>query len=219
MTKIKDLPPEERPSEKLLSRGAQHLSDLELLMILIGRGVKGHSVQEICQKLLKLIDEKGFDISIDNILEIDGMATAKAGMVLAACEFFRRRIKPKGFKIKEPYQIMPLLWHYGDRKQEHFLVVSLNAAGEVITTRVVTIGLINQTQIHPREVFWQAITDRASSVILAHNHPSGNTQPSKQDQQITKELQQAGEILGIKVLDHIIFTQQEYYSFLEHHKL
>jgi len=219
MKNIKELPPEQRPREKLLNLGASHLSDLELLMLLISRGVKGHSVDKICQKLLKLIDQKGFEICIDDILKIDGLAEAKATLVLAACEFFRRRIKPKGFTIKYPSQIMPLLWHYGDRKQEHFLVVSLNAAGEVIATRVVTIGLINQTQIHPREVFAKVLTDRGSSVILAHNHPTGNVSPSEQDLTITRNLKRAGEILGIKVLDHIIFTQKDYYSMLEHHQL
>ncbi len=219
MKKIKDLPLEQRPREKLINQGVQSLSDLELLMVLIGRGVKGHSVTKICQKLLTLIDQKGFEIKIEDILQITGMAAAKAGIILAACEFFRRRIKPKGFTIKSPSQIMPLLWHYGNRQQEHFLVVSLNAAGEVLATRVITIGLINQTQIHPREVFAKAISDRASSVILAHNHPSGNLQPSAQDLEITQNLKQAGEILGIKVLDHIIFSQQEYYSLLEHQQL
>ncbi len=219
MKSIKELPPEQRPREKMLQHGASHLSDLELLMLLIGRGVKGHSVTQICQKLLKLIDQKGFEITIQDILAIDGLAQAKGTLVLAACEFFRRRIKPKGFIIKFPHQIMPMLWHYGDRRQEHFLVTSLNAAGEVIATRVVTIGLLNQTQIHPREVFSNAITDRASAVILAHNHPSGNLSPSTQDLKMTKSLQQAGKILGIKVLDHIIFSQQKYYSLLEHHQL
>ena len=219
MKKIKDIPPEKRPRERLIKHGAQSLSDLELLMVLIGKGVKGHSVSKICQKLLKLIDKEGFKIKIEDILKITGMASARAGTILAACEFFRRRISPRGFTIKSPDQIMPLLWHYGDRRQEHFIAICLNAAGEVIATRVITIGLINQTQIHPREVFADAITDRASSVILAHNHPSGNLEPSAQDLQITKNLKQAGEILGIKVLDHIIFSQQEYYSLLEHKQL
>ncbi len=217
--KIKELPPEERPREKLLGKGAKSLTDLELLMILIGMGTKGHPVKKISQKLLTLIDTKNFDLTADDILQIQGLASAKACLILAASEFFRRRIKPEGFTIKYPHDIMPLLWHYGDRKQEHFISVTLNAAGEVIATRVVTIGLVSQTQIHPREIFADAITDRASSVIIAHNHPSGNLSPSTEDIQITKNLQEAGKILGIKILDHIIFGQKEFYSFLENEKL
>jgi DNA repair protein RadC len=113
----------------------------------------------------------------------------------------------------------PWVRHYGDRRQEHFLCISLNGANEVITTRVVSVGLVNKTQVHPREVFAEPITDRASAVILAHNHPSGNLSPSKEDLQITRQLKEAGETLGITVLDHIIFSQKGHYSFLEQGEL
>ena len=122
---------------------------------------------------------------------------------------------PEGIKIETPVDVLPLVRHYGDRRQEHFLCISLNGANEVITTRIVSVGLVNKTQVHPREVFAEPITDRASAVILAHNHPSGNLAPSKEDLQITQQLKEAGETLGITVLDHIIFGQKGHYSFLE----
>ena len=105
--------------------------------------------------------------------------------------------------------------HYADRRQEHFICVSVNGANEVIATRVVSVGLVNKTQVHPREVFADPITDRASSIIVAHNHPVGDLTPSKVDIEITKQLKSAGEILGIRVLDHIIFNEKGYCSLLE----
>ena len=105
--------------------------------------------------------------------------------------------------------------NYADRKQEHFICISINGANEVITTRVVTIGLVNKSQVHPREVFADPLTDRASAVIVAHNHPSGRLEPSAEDIELTKQLQESGKTLGIAILDHIIFNQKGYFSFLE----
>jgi DNA repair protein RadC len=113
-----------------------------------------------------------------------------------------------------PPDFLPLIWHYGDRKQEHFICISLNGANEVMAHRVVSVGLVNKTQVHPREVFAYPM-DRASAIIVAHNHPSGGIIPSKDDIEITSQLKAAGETLGIKLLDHIIFNQKDYYSFLE----
>jgi DNA repair protein RadC len=115
--------------------------------------------------------------------------------------------------------VLPLIRHYADRKQEHFICISINGANEVITTRVVSVGLVNKTQVHPREVFADPITDRASAIIVAHNHPVGDLAPSKDDLEITKQLKSAGEILGIKLLDHMIFNQRDHYSFMEHNTL
>lgn len=108
-----------------------------------------------------------------------------------------------------------MIRHYGDRKQEHFICISLNGANEVIAHRVVSIGLVNKTQVHPREVFADPITDRAAAIIVAHNHPSGGIAPSSEGIAITEQLKGAGETLGVKLLDHIIFNQKDYYSFLE----
>ncbi len=139
----------------------------------------------------------------------------KVKRIAAAFELARRRIRPEGLKITFPPDVLPLIRHYADRKQEHFLCLSLNGANEVITSRVVSVGLVNKTQVHPREVFVDPITDRAAAIIVAHNHPAGSVMPSPEDIEVTEQLKAAGETLGIRLLDHIIFNQKEYYSFLE----
>jgi DNA repair protein RadC len=108
-----------------------------------------------------------------------------------------------------------LIRHYADRKQEHFICITINGANEVINTRVISIGLVDKTQVRPREVLADAITDRASGVVLAHNHPIGSLTPSTADREITEQLKKAGELLGISVLDHIIFNRTEYYDLLK----
>ena len=128
-------------------------------------------------------------------------------------------IRPEGFKIGLPPDILPLIQHMADRKREHFLCISLNGAYEVITVRTVSVGQVNKTQVHPREVFADPLTDRATAIIVAHNHPTGNLTPSKDDIAITRQLNPAGEILGIRLLDHIIFSHKGYYSFVENNKL
>ena len=130
-------------------------------------------------------------------------------------EFARRRIKLEGAKIQTPADLLPHVRHYTDRKQEHFLCASINGANEILNIRVVSIGLIDRTPVHPREVFADAVTDRASAIIVAHNHPAGSLDPSPADIDTTKQIKQAGEIVGIELLDHIIFNRSGYYSFLE----
>jgi DNA repair protein RadC len=215
MKKVKDIPQDERPREKLAKKGPQSLSDLELMAILIGRGVEGHDVMTVADQVLKTIDSNGGTPDYTALQKIAGMGPAKATLIAAALEFARRRIKPEGFKISFPADVLPLIQHYADRKQEHFLCISLNGSNEVIAVRVISVGLVNRTQVHPREVFAEAISDRASAIIIAHNHPSGTVEPGQEDMEITQQLKAAGEILGIKLLDHIIFNRIAYYSFLE----
>jgi DNA repair protein RadC len=217
--RIADIPETDRPREKLQRDGAKSLSDLELLAILLGSGTQKYEVMGLSKKLMKIIDEKGISITIKDLLGINGIGIAKASTLTAAIEFVRRRIKPEGLKIKKPTDILPLIQHYSDRHQEHFLSISINGANEVMNTRVVTIGLVNQSQIHPREIFADVILDRASAVIIAHNHPSGNLKPSKEDISITKKIKAAARLLGINLLDHIIFSKKGYYSFLENDEL
>jgi DNA repair protein RadC len=219
MKKIKDLPKKERPREKLLENGAKTLSDQELLAIILGKGTQKDDVLSLSKKIIKIIDGIGLDFQTKDIIEIDGIGKAKATSLCAAFEFVRRRIKPEGLKIKFPADILPLIQHYGDRKQEHFICVSINGANEVMTVRVVTIGLINKSHVHPREVFADVIAERASAVIVAHNHPNGELNPSKEDIQITKRLKEASDILGLNLLDHIIFNTKEYYSFAENDEI
>ena len=214
MKKISDIPKSDRPSEKLQQKGAEALSDIELLAILLGRGVEGHDVMSVAAQELKVLDNNKEKPDIEELKNIEGMGLAKATLIAAALEFARRRIRPEGFKISFPADVLPLIRHYADRKQEHFVCISINGANEVIKSRVVSVGLVNKTQVHPREVFADAITDRASAIIVAHNHPSGGLIPSNEDIEITKQLKSAGETLGIRLLDHIIFNHKGYYSFL-----
>ena len=219
MKKIADIPKLDRPREKLQKKGAEALSDLELMAILVGKGTAGHDVMSVAKRILKTLDSGDEKPSLEELQKIEGVGPAKATLVAAALEFARRRIRPEGLKISFPPDVLPLIQHYGDRKQEHFLCISLSGANEVITTRVVSVGLVDKTHVHPREVFSDPITDRAAAIIVAHNHPSGELKPSKDDIQTTKQLKSAGETLGIKLLDHIIFNQKGYYSFLENEKM
>jgi len=219
MKRIKDLPRSERPRERLLKDGASVLSDQELLAIILGKGSKNNDVLSLSKKIVKRIDEKGLTFSADDIMNVDGIGNAKAATVAAAFEFVRRRIKPEGLKIKFPADVLPLIQHYADRRQEHFLTVSINGANEVMNVRVVTIGLVNKTHVHPREVFADVLSERASAVIVAHNHPHGDLLPSDEDKKVTGMLQEAANILKLEFLDHIIFNSKGYYSFLENDEL
>jgi DNA repair protein RadC len=216
MKTIKDLPANERPREKLVADGAQHLSDQELLAVILGKGTQQHDVLSLSHRIIKTIDAKGLTLGPDDLIQVTGIGTAKAALICAAFEFVRRRIKPKGLKIQHPSEVLPIIKHYADRRQEHFLCISLNGANEVLEVRVITIGLVDQSHVHPREVFADVIVDRASAVIIAHNHPSGQLEPSREDTEVTQRIKVAGDILGIELLDHIVFAQEGYYSFAEH---
>lgn len=213
--RIDQIPKQDRPREKLLAKGAQSLSDQELLAVLLGKGTAKMDVMTLAAKLARVLDEKGLGARVEDLMDFDGMGEAKATLLLAAIEFARRRIKPEGLKIETPADILPLIWHFADRKQEHFIAISINGANEVLNVRVVSVGLIDRSPVHPREVFADVLMDRASSIIVAHNHPAGSLAPSPADLSATKQLKQAGEILGIGLMDHVIFNRNGYYSFLE----
>ncbi len=219
MKRIKDLLPGERPREKLMAKGAKSLSDEELLAVILGKGTQRHGVLSLAQKLIKVIDKKGIGLDGHDLMTIQGIGEAKAAAIAAAVEFVRRRIKPEGLRITLPIDVLPLIRHYGDRKQEHFICISINGANEVMNVRVVTIGLVNKSQVHPREVFADVIVERACAIIIAHNHPSGHLTPSKEDIAITQRIKKASTLLGITLLDHIIFNSRGYYSFVEKDEL
>ena len=219
MRKISEIPEPDRPREKLLKKGANSLSDIELVAILLGKGTQKQDVMSVARRVLRTMDVSSNKVDLKDLQKIEGVGPAKAALLSAALEFARRRIRPEGVKISLPPDVLPLIRHYADRKQEHFICISLNGANEVISTRIVSVGLVNKTQVHPREVFADPITDRASAIIVAHNHPGGGLNPSKEDIAVTKQLKSAGEILGIRLLDHIIFNHKGYYSFLEDGKL
>lgn len=213
--RIDQIPEGDRPREKLLRKGAMALSDQELLAVLLGKGTPGMDVMTLAGKLARLIDGKGLAVTAEDLTQFEGVGDAKATLILAAIEFARRRIKPEGTKIETPADILPLVQHYADRKQEHFLCATINGANEVLNVRVVSIGLIDRSPVHPREVFADAVADRASGIVLAHNHPTGSLEPSASDLDTTRQLQAAGDIMGIALLDHIIFNRTGYFSFLE----
>jgi len=217
--RIKDIPEQDRPREKLLHTGAATLSDRELLAVLIGKGTRDMDVMTLAGKLSRVIDRKGLGVTVKELQEFDGVGDAKAALLLAALEYARRRIKPDGVRIETPADLLPHIQHYADRKQEHLLCASVNGANEVLNIRVVSIGLVDRSPAHPREVFADALMDRASAVIIAHTHPAGSLEPSAADIEITKQLKAAGAVVGISLLDHIIFNRTAYYSFLEAGKL
>lgn len=212
---INDIPASDRPREKLLRKGAAALSDQELLAVLLGKGTTKVDVMTLARNVTKVADKKGLELTVEDLVSLEGMGTIKAMLLVAAIEFARRRIKPEGAKIATPADLLPHVRHYADRKQEHFLCASINGANEILNIRVVSIGLIDRSPVHPREVFADALSDRASAVIVAHNHPSGGLEPSSGDIEITAQLKAAGAIVGIDLLDHIIFNRTGYYSFLE----
>ncbi len=208
-----------QPREKLIAFGAGQLSDADLLAALLGSGIKGKKISALAEEVLLVLDNYGTEVGMDNLLGISGLGKAKAGIICAAIEFSRRIFSPEGSRIKAPGDAMKYLTHFADRKQEMFFCLSLNGAHEVIACRVVSIGLVNRTIVHPREVFAEPIQERAVAVIAAHNHPSGHLEPSLEDYEVTQRLKKAGEILGIKLLDHLIFSSNGYYSFNEDKKL
>jgi len=195
-----------QPREKLLQRGAEALSDVELLSVILGSGTKGRHVSQISEVVLEMFNGPSDGNLKTALRTIKGIGSAKAAQLEAALEFSRRRIAPRGYRVKSSNDVSPLIGFISNAKQEHLVCISLNGANEVIATRVITVGLANMCHLHPREVFSDAITDRACAIILAHNHPSGDLSPSPQDISITERIKQAGELLGITLLDHVIVS-------------
>jgi DNA repair protein RadC len=208
-----------RPRERLCREGPSALADKDLLAILLNTGVKGKNVFELATDILELLEERQDTPSLEELSLFAGMGVAKSCIIAAMLEFGRRRWGIRGTKIRTPSDLYPLIRHYADRKQERFLGISLNGAHEVIAIRVITVGLINRTIAHPREVFADMIADRANAAIIAHNHPSGSLKPSTEDDEVTKRLRDAGKILGINLLDHMVFTESSYYSYSQDGRL
>ena len=215
MKTIKEIPEYDRPREKLRTKGAAALSDEELVQVILGRGVEGHDVRSMSKEIAGIIQKKKTGLTETDLTAIPGMGPAKAYQLLAAFELARRHLIKDTIKITKAEDVLPLLTDIASKQQEYFVCISLNGANEVIEKRVVTIGLLNHSQVHPREVFADVIADRAASVIFAHNHPSGELNPSDADLKIHEQLIQAAKILGIRVLDQIIVTRRGHCSFQE----
>lgn len=218
---IKQLPPELRPRERLLEAGPSALSDSELLGLLFGIGSREKTAVELAGEV---ISEAGglhglYDVSVHELMQVNGIGEAKACIILAAVELGRRigQVRNPGRPvISSPADVERLLrGRIGNLDRENFVVVLLNTKNEVIETSTVSVGTLGASLVHPREVFKPAVRASAASVILAHNHPSGKVEPSREDREVTKRLGEAAGILGIEVLDHVI-VGDGYYSMKEH---
>ena len=218
MKRLKDLNIHDRPREKIARTGAGALSDQELIAAIIGSGTRGKDVLACAQEILEEIRVSPGELQYGRLVGIRGIGPTKAAQITACFELSRRYLKPttkEPVKVLSPQDLYPRLAWLSEKKQEHFICFTLNGAGEVIEERTITVGLLNHSLVHPREVFADAVTDRAASIICAHNHPSGSTEPSAQDIGISRQLQQAGEILGIRLLDHIIVGRDSFTSMRE----
>jgi DNA repair protein RadC len=207
------LPLEARPRERLYREGPAALSDQELLSVALNTGIRGKNVTILAKELLEQLDREKAIPPVEELAGLDGLGRSKAGAIVAMLEFGRRKWGFAGTRIKCPADIYGVIRHHADRRQERFICLSMNGAHEVLAVRIVTIGLVNRTIVHPREVYADPILDRASAVAVAHNHPSGQLQPSEEDDEITSRLKTAAEILGIHFLDHLIFSETGYYSY------
>lgn len=202
-----------RPREKLQARGAEGLSDYELLMAIIGSGTAQADVTKIAREVQKLLKDKGSSLTYDDLLTVKSLGPAKATQIMAGFELWRRQFEvSERLIIDSPEKAAQQLADIRDKKQEYFVCLTLDGANRLINKRIITIGTLTSSLVHPREVFAEAITDRAASIIIAHNHPSGNLQASQADRDVTTRLINAGELLGIKLVDHIIVTKKEFVS-------
>lgn len=188
------------------------MNDRELIAVLLGSGSSENTVLQLAGRLRKQINRKAEDLSLEDLLTYDGVGLAKASRVLAGMELFRRIFRDDGRIIESAEDALPLLENIRNKDQEYFVCISLNGAHEVIENRTITKGLVNQTQIHPREVFAPVLKDRATAVIFAHNHPSGSLEIGNRDRKITENLVEAADLLGIEVLDHLIIAGSKYTS-------
>ena len=204
----------ELPREKLSRKGAAALSDAELLQAVIGSGGKGNDYTQIAKNLNNTIQKIGADLlTFDDVKAIKGIGDAKATVVFAALEFWRRRFtKQLAPLIDTPERAAAQLNHIKNKKQEHFVLLTLDGSRRLIRNQIITIGTLMSSLVHPREVFSLAIEDRAASIIIGHNHPSGDLAISDNDRDVTRRIRQSGEILGISLDDHIIVAGDEYIS-------
>jgi DNA repair protein RadC len=215
MNTIKDLPAHARPREKLRERGPAALTDEELVAAILGMGTAGIDVRTMAKQVAGLIREHRAALTLEHLQAVRGMGLAKAAQILSAFELARRHLLRDAVKITCASDVAALVADIAVKSQEHFVCISLNGANEVIEKRVVTIGLLDQSPVHPREVFADVIADRAAAVIFAHNHPSGDPQPSDFDRRTHDRLTEAAKLLGLRVLDHVIVTKKGHYSFQE----
>ncbi|PIU37253.1 hypothetical protein COS77_03405 [Candidatus Roizmanbacteria bacterium CG06_land_8_20_14_3_00_34_14] len=224
MATLNDVPNAERPRERLIKYGVESLSLQELLSLIFGRGVKGESVAIISQKLIGLFGslDKLSEASVEELKTIKGLGLAKACQLKACFEISKRLIKEensnkhKSVIVRSPKDIFPLLKEkIVNFHKEYYMAVSLDNRNKVISIDIISIGTLTSSLIHPRETFEVAIKNHAGSIIICHNHPSGELIPSEDDVAVTNSLVKAGKLLGIEVADHLIITKDGYFSFKE----
>lgn len=202
--------------EKALEHGLTFPFDEELIMLIIGSGSHDIPVDIMAGRIAQILDESEEDEVVKNLLELKGVGESKALAIAAALELGRRRYSHLKAVIRSPDDIIPFVKNYAVSQKEHFLAVTLTGGHEIIKIHVISVGTLDKTLIHPRDVFSVAIKENAAAIIVCHNHPSGNCKPSKDDIETTQTLYQVSEIMGIQLLDHIIIDCNSYFSFIEH---
>jgi DNA repair protein RadC len=215
MKKLTDLYDGDKPREKLLKKGPSALKEYELMAVMLGSGVPGKDVLKLSREIVSLFETRFESLDIDALTSVHGMGQAKAAQILASVELCRRHLVRQNIKISEAKDVSELLRDYAVKKQEYFIALTLDGASHLIEKRIISIGTLNQSLVHPREVFADAVTDRAAGIIVAHNHPGGQLAPSREDERVTQRLKEAGRLLGIELLDHVIVAKGGYYSFQE----
>jgi DNA repair protein RadC len=217
--RIHQIPQADRPREKLQRKGVAALSDFELLEALIGSGTKGADVGYIAKQIQKRLQKGADSVTYENLTTIKGVSIATAGKIMSALELARRHLVRDVTPLKTQQDVLARLGDIRTKQQEYFVCLSLDGGRRLIAQRTITVGTLDSVLAHPREVFADAIVDRAACVIVAHNHPSGDPRPSTKDITLTQQLAAAGQLLGVELYDHIILTKTEQFSYRQHHLL
>ncbi|WP_419764638.1 MAG: RadC family protein [Arcobacter sp.] len=216
MKTIGELQGIDKPRERLFKYGLSALKNYELIAVLLGSGVKGKDVIKLSREIEKYFDSNFENIDLISLLKVHGLGKAKASQIISAIELSKRYlIDTQNYKINSAQDVYEELKPYKNKRQEYFLSLYLDGANNLIETKIITIGTLNQSLVHPREVFSHAIEKRCASIIVAHNHPSGILKPSSEDINVTQRLKESGKILGIELLDHVIFTNDGFVSLKE----
>ena len=213
------IPEADRPREKLQRKGAAALSDFELLEVLIGSGAASIAVGTIARQIQKVLQTGVDTLSFETLTAIKGVSIATAGKILASLELSRRHLVRSIEPLLSQQDVLARLQDIRTKQQEYFICLSLDGGQRLIAQRTITIGTLDSVLAHPREVFTDAIGDRAASIVVAHNHPSGDPKPSTKDITLTQQLAAAGQLLGVQLRDHLILTKTEHFSFRQHHLL
>ncbi|HVI69670.1 MAG TPA: DNA repair protein RadC [Magnetospirillaceae bacterium] len=219
LRRLTDIPAIDRPREKLVRKGVPALSDFELLEVMVGSGTVHADVSQVARQLLKSFRRGTDTLSFESLTNLRGVSTALASKILAGLELARRHLVRDVEPLRTQQDIVARLDGIRNKQQEYFVALSLDGGQRLIAQRTITIGTLDTVLAHPREVFSDPIVDRAASLVVAHNHPSGEAKPSSKDTTLTQQLAAAGQLLGIPLRDHLIVTRTDVYSFRQHHLL